>query len=445
MVFARGPIRLAYDGTMRFGFFGFISMAIVSYASGASAHLADEFPQVMLQVSVDEEAVALVVTIPAKVAKLSVFDGLSPLEMDRMEPTDLNALIGPVFAERCPVSIDGVVVPPTVVGAVVDMSNSRLPARRFPEPQVLKQGALKFLARYETKGQPRRVSLDWSIFANAYDADDEPIYAGEGLQVVGLVDAAGKQQVILLTPSEPGYVWHAEDASAVPVDLSVSTAMRRDARYIPIAPIAVLVIGTGVCLVMYQQRRGGRWPVAAGTIAVAVLAYFVVEIGVTYEPEVARLDDAEAIAIFESLHRNIYRAFDYTDEGAVYDALAQSVDGVMLDTIYNDVYQSLIMRDQNGAVSKVVRVEVDDAFVIDADDETIRAAYGGAAYEVRCNWRVDGLVTHFGHSHSRTNAFSAVYTVAPREAGWRIVGAEIIEQRRIDDGSQPPAEVLGAS
>lgn len=427
---------------MRLGFFILIGFAAGCISERIAAHLADEFPQVTLQVTIDDEAVELIVTIPAKDAKLAVFDGLSPVAMDQMLPEDLAALVGPVFAERCPVRIDGVMVPPTILGAVVDMSNSRLPARRFPEPQVLKQGALKFLARYETKGEPRRVSIDWSIFANEYDEHDQPIHGDDGLQVVGLVNADGKEQVLLLTPQEPGYVWHAAE-TGMPSHVSIGTVMRREGVLIPVVPIVIVVIGGGVLLMLWKQDRRGRWPVLAATIALSVLAWRFVEVGITYEPDVDVPSDAEALSIFESLHRNIYRAFDYTDEGAVYDALAQSVDGAMLEKIYNDVYQSLIMRDQNGAVSKVVNVEMRSmALMPMPDDDAARAEH---AYRVRCQWRVDGLVTHYGHSHARTNAFEAIYTLAPVNDSWRIVDAEILQQQRIDDGRQTAEDLLDAS
>ncbi|MBD3320640.1 MAG: hypothetical protein GF350_06055, partial [Chitinivibrionales bacterium] len=46
----------------------------------------------------------------------------------------------------------------------------------------------------------------------------------------------------------------------------------------------------------------------------------------------------EARALFASLHRNIYRAFDYSTESEIYDALSKSVDGDLLTGIYTEVY-----------------------------------------------------------------------------------------------------------
>lgn len=419
---------------MRCGLCLLILFVLLLPGGVASAHLADEFPQVTVQMSIDDEAVELIVRVPAKDASLSLLDGLSPIEMDQMEPADLAALVAKVFAERCPVRLDGVVVPPTVLGAVVRMKNSRLPARSFPEAQVMAQGALQFLARYETKGPPGRVSIDWSIYANQYDEADKPIHAEEDLQVVMMVKARGREQIVLFTPQEPSYTWHHEEAPSAPADLLVAQPIRRNFLVVPALSITLVLIGSGLSLGWLWSGRQRAWAGLVVSFAAGALALPIGQLRLEHTSSRAPMDEAQSLAIFESLLRNIYRAFDYTDEGAVYDALAQSVDGPMLETIYNDVYQSLIMREENGAVSKVVRVQIDEAQLKPVEESD--SAMDASAYRVHSRWRVDGLVTHFGHSHARTNAFEAIYTIAPRGDGWRIVGAQILQQQRIDDGNQ---------
>jgi len=418
---------------MRFRLVYLLMVALLP-AWRAAGHLADEFPQVTLQVAIDDEAVELIVGIPAKDAKLDVFDGMSPVAMDKMQPADLSALVGRVFAERTEVKIDGVVVPPQVEGAVVKMRNSRLPARAFPEPQVLKQGTLKFLARYETKGELSRMSLDWSIFANEYDKNDQPIHSGEGLQVVAMVEAHDQEQLALLTPQQPNYAWRSEDAPKSPVDLRVKTDVRRTTTTIPTLSILILLAGGSIVLFKWRSTHRVRWVPLAATVWLSVIAWPHGQSRIASTTFIAPPSDEERLAIFETLHRNIYRAFDYTDEGAVYDALSQSVGGGMLESIYNDVYQSLIIREEEDALSKVVRVDMQGMKLLPIEGDADMA--GELPYRVQCKWEVDGLVSHFGHTHARTNAFEAVYTVVAIGNNWRIVDAEILQQRRIDDGSQ---------
>ena len=139
--------------------------------------------------------------------------------------------------------------------------------------------------------------------------------------------------------------------------------------------------------------------------------------------------EAEALAIFEPLHENIYRAFDYTDESAVYDALSQSVDGELLAGLYDEVYRSLVLQEEGGAVSKVTAVRHDR---MDVGEIGLVGPEGRVGFRLECQWQVDGAVYHWGHAHTRTNEYVAEYTIHAGESGWRIAASQPIEQRRVD-------------
>jgi hypothetical protein len=148
-------------------------------------------------------------------------------------------------------------------------------------------------------------------------------------------------------------------------------------------------------------------------------------------------DLAEARAVFEPLHTNIYRAFDYTRDEDVYDALAASVDGALLERLFDEVYRSLVMQEEGGAVSRVERVRHLDTNVREVGVSEVAAASAAAtqpraAFVVDARWQVDGAVYHWGHAHFRTNEYRAEYTVAATERGWRIVASRMLEQRRVD-------------
>jgi hypothetical protein len=59
------------------------------------------------------------------------------------------------------------------------------------------------------------------------------------------------------------------------------------------------------------------------------------------------------------------------------------------------------------------------------------------AFTVAATWQVDGRVTHWGHSHDRTNEYDGRFTVAAEREGWRIHDAEITRQERVDTGDAP--------
>ena len=90
----------------------------------------------------------------------------------------------------------------------------------------------------------------------------------------------------------------------------------------------------------------------------------------------------------------MYDAFSARSESEVYDILAVTVDAEILDELYAEVYESLILRDEGGAVSKVEGIDVLERDVaLDAD--------GAPAFDVDWSWRVHGLVSHWGHLHRR--------------------------------------------
>ena len=65
-----------------------------------------------------------------------------------------------------------------------------------------------------------------------------------------------------------------------------------------------------------------------------------------------------------------------------------------------------------------------------------------AAFTVRCRWQVEGTVSHWGHAHTRLNEYVADWSVALTESGWRLTGAEILEQDRLEESSTDPLDDL---
>ena len=412
----------------------FVFILLVGFAPPLSAHINDEAKQAYATMKITDEAVEVVTTIPARYAFPTLLDGVSPIEMDRLDPKEMAARIGPVLAEHNPVKIDGVSVRPTIVGTATDMMQSRLPARSFTEAQVMRFGELRYVAVYELKNAPRRVSLTWDVFVPEYDEFGDPVGDGETSPVPVSIRVGEKQVLAVLTADEPEYVWHSDEKAAIPADLYASRPVRPAPLSVPVLSLCVLLAGLLLAFGLYRKSHGLGVGVALGAIFLVLLSWPVGRVSFERTASFPPMEEAEALELFRALHANIYRAFDYTDEGAIYDALAQSVDGPMLEEIYNDVYQSLILREEGGAVCKVRKVQIDSAELINdirVEGYELPPREPGA-FVVDVSWTVDGLVQHYGHTHSRTNAFEAVYVVAPRRDGWRIVDAHILDQQRIE-------------
>jgi hypothetical protein len=186
----------------------------------------------------------------------------------------------------------------------------------------------------------------------------------------------------------------------------------------------VVALGTGVlaAVVVIMVRPAGPAFLALGTRAPA------------------QLDPAEATRIFTALQTNLYRAFDYEAESSIYDALAESVDGELLEETYLSVRRALVMEEEGGAMSRVVSVRPIATSVV-SQGEIEDAGVAARAFTVDATWQVDGRVTHWGHAHDRTNEYEGRFTVAASANGWRIHDAEITRQERVD-GAESDAETV---
>jgi hypothetical protein len=143
-------------------------------------------------------------------------------------------------------------------------------------------------------------------------------------------------------------------------------------------------------------------------------------------------DDRKVAAIFGALLRNIYRAFDFRIEEEVYDALAGSVGGELLSTLYLEIRRGLVVAEQGGALSRVRQVDI-----VDAERAAPVASGSGRTpgFGVRATWRVAGTVEHWGHVHERVNQYEALFTIRALDGAWKITGLEMLDQERVSDGT----------
>ena len=128
------------------------------------------------------------------------------------------------------------------------------------------------------------------------------------------------------------------------------------------------------------------------------------------------------MSIAETLLKNIYRAFDYRDEKVIYDALARSVEGELLAETYLKIHAGLLMQEQGGAVSQVQSVLISESTIGDSQP---------GFYTANVKWRVTGTVEHWGHIHTRVNAYEALLRIRRGEEAWKITGLEVGKQERV--------------
>jgi hypothetical protein len=276
---------------------------------------------------------------------------------------------------------------------------------------------------YGCKGRAKHVGMVWRRFDNTLGWSVAPIDTE--------IDAFGITDYVIFSEREPEFTWHApvipegarEAIDKAPLLVMASMTLPLVSTVI----VVLLVLALPVLLLKRVRRRVVACVAAAGVVlAGALFAVAPIEIELPWEAGYAMPDEAQAAYVFEQLHRNIYRAFDYESEDDIYDTLARTVEGDLLDEVYAEVYESLILRDEGGVVCKVGSTQILESDVEIPEDPELRQ------FQVECRWRVKGTVSHLNHRHVRMNEYHARYVVTWRNGGWKISGVEILTQERVN-------------
>ncbi|GAB3529723.1 hypothetical protein [Photobacterium alginatilyticum] len=179
-----------------------------------------------------------------------------------------------------------------------------------------------------------------------------------------------------------------------------------------------------ICLLMLLiMIKSARQP--QGRRAVMLVALFVaVAAGVTSSLGKASLpSEQRGEEIIDGLLHNIYRAFDYREEGAIYDTLSSSVTGDLLTDIYLETRRGLELVNQGGARAKVKAVEVQSVVLSEAAQ--------GEGFQADVSWIVKGSVGHWGHVHQRNNRYQAKLMIEPIAEQWKLTSMTVLHEERL--------------
>lgn len=198
-------------------------------------------------------------------------------------------------------------------------------------------------------------------------------------------------------------------------------------------PQLTIPVGSLICLAiafisLRISRPSGRLLVSGAALILAFSAWrtagFVIDHPWQKPPEQS---DEQATEIFQKLHQGVYRSLDFGSEDRVYDVLATSVDGNLLEKLYLQLHQSLEMREQSGAVARIQSIKYDHG------KQTLRPSttVPWPGFEYSSTWTVAGTVEHWGHVHERQNRFDAVFTIEPRAGNWKITRMDIANQQQV--------------
>jgi len=261
---------------------------------------------------------------------------------------------------------------------------------------------------YQVDGLPDQVMMEWELF-------------GDRIPMVpsAATDEAGALPYIL-SPGDNVLTWNnylQNPTLPVLVDVSAPPGGRVWYGLGAVASIVLLI----VFIVRHRSALlARRLPPPKVTAAAALL--FIVLFVTGSRVIGLSVSDREAEQVVSDLLRNVYRSFDYRQEGQIYDMLERSVSGALLTDIYLETRRSLELENQGGARAKVKEVTIIDGDYASAD---------GGGFVSHLTWNVLGSVGHWGHIHQRMNQYEARFVIRVVDGEWRITALELLQERRL--------------
>jgi hypothetical protein len=335
--------------------------------------------------------------------------------------------------------VDGIDVKPLIDDLEIsDPSDDLLPV--FPRTGMRGIRKVRFSVTWPLKSEPQEIEFDWPSYPPdiAIDPDNPP-----SMQIAAEAAVEGVREAVFFTVDSPTWLWRSgstsieERLARIPIPAAVTPWP------LPVVSVLLLLFGVLFGLGQLASKRTGSSAVAIIVILACAGGSWVfggvgvVELRLDGRSALELPDGDAAEALFVPLHSNIYRAFDYVSESDIYDALERSVEGDLLDLLYRSIYESLVMEEEQGALSRVIAVRAEDFVVesieaLDADESGPRIGFV-ALYR----WQVEGRVTHWGHMHERTNEYLARFDVVGNAEGWRIAAIDLLEQERVGQYDDP--------
>ncbi|MEL7484708.1 MAG: hypothetical protein AAFN41_10165 [Planctomycetota bacterium] len=274
------------------------------------------------------------------------------------------------------------------------------------------------VAVYPVSSPPKTMQIRWSHYpASALSAAFEEVGDDPPPMVIDAqLRAEGRSRTIRFSETDPVAEWNAGgDTPETAVERLPQVAVEPGTA-VPVVSVGIALVALGFAGIAAISRRfvAGLVIVLVGAAAAAGTSGLLVRyVG---QPD---LPDGDAVRLFAILHSNIYRAFDFTDEDDIYDTLAISVTGDLLDSLYRQIRLGLVQAENGGGVGRVTALDLRSAEVV-----SVGRSESGVAFEVLAEWDVEGTVYHFGHSHAKQTPYAGVFRVAQTEGGWRIDQAE---------------------
>jgi len=125
-----------------------------------------------------------------------------------------------------------------------------------------------------------------------------------------------------------------------------------------------------------------------------------------------------------ALLMRIYEGFALSDEGAIYDTLAEAAHGEALEALYLARASALAQGGLAEPDQKVHEIRMG----------RIAPRTAGGTVVVEAEWQVVGTVGHGEHVHVRGNTYRAELAIAPVDGEWKVTAFDLVDVDRSGSG-----------
>jgi hypothetical protein len=384
------------------------SLGITSYSSVYSFLYIEDY-------EIRHEVLVPLLTLEASLP----IERADPDFLDVAEQEKAGPAIKAFFEKANPIKIDDVLATPTVDRLDFYGLDFKDFAQKADRRRVSMINArVGVILRYPLKSRPRTVEVAWDLFNKYVWGAQMVIYSEE------------KNFSQFFSPYQKTFRWTSpERPAAVPIE-SVEYKAPPDApkRMNRWFEILVIVVGLTASSLMqpYFSLAKRCLILFASSCALAAAMLAIDRAGLMQIwPKTPPPSNEEARALFDRVLHNVYRSFEYRDDAQVYDALAKSLAGPILEKTYLDIKKGLVVLEQGGAQARVTRIALSDA-----QAQPIAGGKDPRGFDLLATWEVEGTVEHWGHIHQRINEYQALFSVEPVDRVWRITAMNVQSDKR---------------
>lgn len=355
------------------------------------------------------------------IASLSTFIDIESKDKRFLEIDEQDALkskIEALFSQANPVTIGDQTVDPKferIDFYGLDLRDFAMQSAR--RKVSMANGRVGVIMSYHSDGAPQDVSVTWDMFNSVVRSVDTIVFE---------LDKVKRTQFSKFLPDNT-YTWsNVEPEYLDPIETVPAHFDLPVFRSVPWLSLLLLVGAVYAFLTgLLKHSREQRYMIAGGLTAAALMLLPVVSMDI-YAPGArkAKIESEKANDVFAVLHNNLFRAFEFSDEGQIYDGLAQSVDGKLLRDLYLQLNDSLRIKEQGGAVANITAVNLLNGDLKN-NEKYFSTVEPGFVY--RCQWDLVGTIEHWGHIHERTNHYDATFDVQSIENEWKITSMKLEE------------------